>query len=295
MNDNIVNNEDYNIYPNDQNERDFQNEVDTDLQLVGGNDGQYREDGFDIASEWDRLTIEEKLLDNEELFLDAPRKKTTNWWLMVSVAISVYFIFSVFIFNIILMPLQVVGASMYPTLNEKDEEDSCDVVYIRHDDDITAGEIVVMQAQNYTGTESFYIKRVVAVGGDKVQFRRVDNGLYPDKTGAPCGLYSLYVNDELVKENYINDETINSDWTMYLRLDIIEPTYYDTIVEQKEIVVPEGEVYLLGDNRRVSNDSKYFGCVKEEDIVGSVVIHREYGESLFSAIYNSIKNNYLFK
>ncbi len=292
MNEDIVNNEDYNIHEQNQEQEKYENFE--NVQSLGENYSSRQEDDFDFESEWDRLTIEEKLLDNEELFLDAPRKKPTNWWLVMTVVISIYFIFSVFVFNILLMPLQVVGASMYPTLNEKDDEESCDVVYIRKDNEIIHGEIVVMQALNYTGTDSYYIKRVVAVAGDRVQFKRLDNALYADSAGVPCGLYCLYINGELVKEDYINDETQNSDWTMLLRLDIIEPTYYDTIVEQREIIVPDGEVYVLGDNRRVSNDSKYFGCVKVEDIVGSVAIHREYGESLFSAIYNSIKNNYLF-
>jgi signal peptidase I len=39
-------------------------------------------------------------------------------------------------------------------------------------------------------------------------------------------------------------------------------------------VVPEGSVYVLGDNRGMSEDSRFFGPIKQEDILGKVVIRR---------------------
>ena len=294
MKDDIVNNEDYNLT---KEEFDANKENYHWKDVVGVEESQpsfeYNEqfEGY----EWNNRLIEEKLIDNDLLFLDSPRTKPTNWWLIATVVIGVYFIITAFVFNVLLMPLQVVGASMYPTLNSDDREDTCDVVYIKETKEVEVGDIVVMSATNYTDSDSYYIKRIVAKGGDNVQFVKADNNLYADSTGAPCGLYYLYVNGEVVYENYINDETPDSDGTMYLRLDITESIYQETISGQRVITVPDGEFYVLGDNRRVSNDSKYFGCVKREDIVGKVVIHRAYGENLFVAIYNSIRNKYLFK
>ncbi len=294
MKDDIINNEDYNLTKEEFEEK---KENYRWKEMVGGESYQaeYFDEEQSNSYEWNSNLIDEKLIDNDLLFLDAPRTKPTNWWLIVTIIIGAYFIISSYIFNIILMPLQVVGASMYPTLNSDDREDTSDVVYIKETQDINVGDIIVMNALDYTESESYYIKRVVAKGGDSVQFIKADNNLYADSTGAPCGLFYLYVNGERVYENYINDETPESDGTMYLRLDIAENIYQETIVGQKKIVVPDGEFYVLGDNRRVSNDSKYFGTVKQKDVVGKVVIHRAYGENLFVALFNSIKNKYIFK
>lgn len=291
MSDDFINSEDYNLKSDefDANRSNYgwSDYVDRPKESLETNDNKVGEDA------WDSERVEERLVDNDMFFLNAPRKKPTNWWLVITTIIGAYFIFSILIFDIFLTPLQVVGASMYPTLNYDDSEETCDVVYIKENSKLSVGDIVVMDAKNYVNIESYYIKRIVAVGGDRVQFVRADNNLYADSSGSPCGLFYLYVNGEKVIEDYINDETPLSEGTMYLRLDVAELNYFETICEGKEITVPEGEVYLLGDNRRVSNDSKYFGCVKEEDILGRVVIHRAYGENLAVSIYNSMKK-YIF-
>lgn len=292
MKDDIVNNEDYNLTAEEFDENRSNHtwpEVVDDIRPPQSESLDF-EDLNDNQYSWNSDFIEEKLIDNDMLFLDAPRKKPTNWWLIVTIVIGIYFISTIFVFNILLMPLQVVGASMYPTLNYDESEDTCDVVYIKETKNVEIGDIIVMNALNYSGKESFYIKRVVAKAGDTVQFVRADNNLYADSTGAPCGLFYLYINGEIVYESYINDETPLTEGTMYLRLDIIDKTYYNTVVMQQPITIPEGQLYVLGDNRRVSNDSKYFGCVKNEDIIGKVVIHRAYGENLFTSIFNSFKN-----
>lgn len=80
------------------------------------------------------------------------------------------------------------------------------------------------------------VKRVIGVPGDGVQFIGDD----------------LYVNGQLVQEPYVTDAG-----------------YYKGILKDV-ITLGDDEYILLGDNRDVSNDSRYFGAVKGSSIKGRV-------------------------
>ncbi len=82
-----------------------------------------------------------------------------------------------------------------------------------------------------------YIKRVIGVASDHV---------YIDEDG------NVFVNDVKLEENYLNDGTTNRNGK-----------YID-------VIVPEGSVFVMGDNRLHSMDSRYFGCVPLEEIEGYV-------------------------
>ena len=83
--------------------------------------------------------------------------------------------------------------------------------------------------------ETFIIKRVVGIGGDHIEIK--DN--------------ELYLNGELLEEDYINGAMINSE---------------DMVVD-----VPEGKVFVMGDNRNNSLDSRKLGYFDfDEDVIGRV-------------------------
>lgn len=84
------------------------------------------------------------------------------------------------------------------------------------------------------GGELDYIKRVVAVEGDEIEAR--------DGT--------VFVNDEPLEEPYLAGPT----------------------ADFPESTVPAGSVFLLGDNRGNSEDSRSFGVIPESRIVGKAVV-----------------------
>lgn len=94
----------------------------------------------------------------------------------------------------------------------------------------------MLSRSNDDGEE--YVKRIVAVAGDTVN---IQNG-------------RIYVNgEELVTEQAIGETNAKSD-------DITYP-----------LVVDDKQVFVLGDNREISRDSREIGTVKIDDIKGRIV------------------------
>ena len=86
-----------------------------------------------------------------------------------------------------------------------------------------------------------YIKRIIGVAGDHIEIK--DN--------------KVYLNGEELKEDYL-DEDVVTNMGVY-------GVYSD-------IVVPEGYVFAMGDNREHSTDSRCFGCIPVSRIEGKVWI-----------------------
>lgn len=99
-------------------------------------------------------------------------------------------------------------------------------------DEYKQGDVVVVRLADMT-----ILKRIIAVEGDTVEIYH----------------HCIFVNNELVAP-YITSENWNGSGE------------YDTF----QTIGPE-EVYLLGDNRSTSGDSRHFGTIKTEQIIGRVV------------------------
>ena len=128
---------------------------------------------------------------------------------------------------------KVYGTSMLPTYHEGNIV-LVDKVFYKHSEP-KRNDIVVVDCKDANMKETFIIKRVVGIGGDHIEIK--DN--------------ELYLNGELLEEDYINGAMINSE---------------DMVVD-----VPEGKVFVMGDNRNSSLDSRKLGYFDfDEDVIGRV-------------------------
>lgn len=94
------------------------------------------------------------------------------------------------------------------------------------------GDIVVIKISE----EKNYVKRVIATEGQKIEI--IQN--------------RVYIDGEEIDEEYVSDDLVYSDYG--------------------PIVVPEGYIFAMGDNRPVSVDSRALGCFPADDVLGRVVI-----------------------
>ena len=118
------------------------------------------------------------------------------------------------------------------------------------------GDIIVFQ---YPQNKKInYIKRVVALPGDSVRYIEkelfVNGKKYTQKQEILYPSSSQYSSEEVYKET-----------NMYNSYNILKSTNPSQDFEYR---VPEGTYFVLGDNRDNSNDSRYWGPVPYENLIG---------------------------
>ncbi len=125
------------------------------------------------------------------------------------------------------------GSSMYPTLEDGDQLIADKITYRFKDPE--RFDIIIFPYQY--ADKTYFIKRIIGLPGETVRI---------DDEG------NIYINGTLLKESY-----------GYERME-----YAGLAAE--EIQLAEDEYFVLGDNRNVSEDSRYpdVGCIKREDIIG---------------------------
>ncbi|WP_010650058.1 signal peptidase I [Oceanobacillus massiliensis] len=133
------------------------------------------------------------------------------------------------------------GESMEPTLYDGNLLMVNKVVYDLKD--VDRFDVIVFHANE----EEDYVKRVIGLPGDEIEYKN-------DR---------LYVNGEFVKEDFLDAYVQASDSRPFTD----NFTLKDTTGEQK---VPEERLFVMGDNRGDSLDSRSFGFISLEQLVGKV-------------------------
>jgi signal peptidase I len=159
-----------------------------------------------------------------------------EWTKALLIAVGLAAIIRYFLFA----PIVVDGLSMSPTLDNGDRMIVNKISYNLGKPD--RFDIVVFHAPE----KKDYIKRVIGLPGDKIEYK--DDTLYIN--GKP---YEEPYLDEK-KQKLANGKQLTEDFTLE------EKTGKET--------VPEGHLFVMGDNRQFSKDSRHIGTIPIEEVIG---------------------------
>jgi signal peptidase I len=163
------------------------------------------------------------------------RRTILEWLGVIAGGIAIALLVEAFLIQAFWIP----SPSMEPTLDVGDRVLVNKLSYKFHD--VHRGDVVVFErppgaSTGEDGEIKDLIKRVIAIGGDTIEAREGN----------------VYVNGEPIDENYLEPGTPT---------DHLPPTE-----------IPPGHVFVMGDNRTNSEDSRVFGPIDEDDIVGRAFI-----------------------
>ncbi|MFT8319475.1 MAG: signal peptidase I [Bacillus sp. (in: firmicutes)] len=171
----------------------------------------------------------------------AKKKKNEAWeWgKALIIAVLLAFVIRYFLFA----PIVVDGESMMPTLHNQDR-----MIVNKLNYKISSPErfdIIVFHAPE--GKD--YIKRVIGLPGDTVEYKND----------------TLYINGKAYEEPYLDE---------YKKQVIDGPLTESFTLEEKtgEKTVPKEELFVMGDNRRDSKDSRHIGTIPFEKVLGNTSV-----------------------
>ena len=158
-----------------------------------------------------------------------------DWMVVIAVALLVAFVVRTFV----IAHFVVEGESMYSTLDTNDRVFVNKMSYRLHDPN--RGDVVVLH-QVTGASERDLIKRVIGLPGESVEVRN-------------C---TVLIDGRVLNEPYLDPE-------------VVTPTDCggDYVLDG---VVPDNHVFVMGDNRGGSQDSRVIGTINEDDLVGRAFV-----------------------
>ncbi|WP_077618461.1 signal peptidase I [Bacillus sinesaloumensis] len=152
-------------------------------------------------------------------------------------ALFIGLIIAIIVRTFFFTPSLVEGASMNPTLHDQNR------VIVTKIGEPQRFDIVVFQATE----EKKYVKRVIGLPGDRVEYK-----------------------DDIL---YINGQRYDEPYLATYKKEVIDgPLTYSFTLQETPLrseVVPEGHLFVMGDNRRNSMDSRHIGAIPMETIIGT--------------------------
>lgn len=199
--------------------------------------------------------------------LSEKTKDRLEWVICILVA----FVLALLIKHFLITPTVVKQISMSPTLENNDRL-LLNRLSITTHAEIERGEIITFEApsRKYYTAETANMENPIAVYDRKID-----------------GLFSkfLYYVMEISKESYIKRVialpgehiTITEEGEVYINNEKLEEDYLQEGLKTRrtgyfyDLIVPEGCLFVMGDNRNHSDDSRIFGCVPIDKVEGKVL------------------------
>lgn len=177
-------------------------------------------------------------MNPDYLTIEPPKAQPTfkDHFIELFQTLVVFATIATIIYWLVAQPHKVSGSSMFPNFKDGDYIITDKVTYKFNEP--ARGDVVVFK--NPRDESQDFIKRIMGLPGDRV---KVQSG-------------HVYINDKLVNEPYLKPEVITNPGNF--------------MHEGQEVVVQPGEYLAMGDNRPHSSDSREWGYVTKQEIIGRV-------------------------
>jgi len=205
----------------------------------------------------------------EKEMQDKPSKPVWREWIESMLVIG---LFAIVIRSFVIAPFVIPSSSMVPTLLVGDY---LFVSRYNYGLRIPFTDIQLMASQASRGDIAVfdypedrskdYIKRIVGVAGDKIDY--IDNVLYVNGKKMPLkadGMYTYVMGDKSSDVSGLYTEKLFD-----VEHKVLRKSYS---IRDGSWVVPEGHYFMMGDNRNNSRDSRFWGFVPQEYLVGKAVV-----------------------
>ncbi|PGN54669.1 signal peptidase I [Bacillus cereus] len=161
------------------------------------------------------------------------KKRLREFFEIIAIACLLVFLAKIFLF----FPTTVKGASMRPTLQDGDKVIINKLA--KRFESYEREDIIVVK------TDNFYVKRVIGLPGDVIEMKNDQ----------------LYVNHQVKNEEYLNN---NKKQAEKLLINLTE--------DFGPITIPKNKIFVMGDNRLVSRDSRNgLGLIDRTEVLGKLM------------------------
>lgn len=170
--------------------------------------------------------------------------------------------------------MYISGNSMLPNLHNKEHAITFNPCW-KKDQEYKRGDVIAFRADQvdphvkiqYPGKKNIdYVKRIIGIPGDKIEFKN----------------HTLYINDKKVNQDFIPKESATKmteiqnypenfeNWNLTFLSETMK--FWNEYSRKNTIKgrIPKDCYFVLGDNRKVSWDSRYFGYVPKSQIIGKL-------------------------
>ncbi len=168
-------------------------------------------------------------------------KELIEWGKSIALALLIFFVLNLFIGT-----TTVYSTSMYPTLVERD------LLLLKKGTNVNRGDIISFESSLQLSEDDLeqlnVIQSLIASEGDQKHLIKRVIGLPGEALTIEGG--HVYIDGAVLEEPYLSTTTSG-----------------DVSIEE----IPEGQYFLMGDNRPVSMDSRHLGLIDGETIIGKAI------------------------